>query len=148
MIRQAVAHDEAEISDCAEQADARYVQLIGRKPAPMVADFASQIAAGDVFIAADDQGQFQGFIVFYAEKEHVLLENIAVHPRAAGRGVGKQLVQFCEQAARDWGLASVHLYTNQKMTENLLIYPRLGYAEVARHAEDGFDRVYFEKRLV
>ncbi|MEO1950189.1 GNAT family N-acetyltransferase [Thioclava sp.] len=147
MIRQAVAHDEAEISDCAEQAYARYVPLIGRKPAPMVADFASQIVAGDVFIAADEQGQFQGFIVFYPEKEHMLLENVAVHPRAAGRGVGKQLVEFCEQAARGWGLAAVHLYTNEKMTENLSIYPKLGYVEVGRCTEDGFNRVYFEKVL-
>jgi len=42
---------------------------------------------------------------------------------------------------------AVHLYTNEKMTDNLSIYPRLGYVEVARRHEDGFDRVFFEKRL-
>jgi hypothetical protein len=34
------------------------------------------------------------------------------------------------------------------MTENLSIYPRLGYVEVARRSEDGFNRVFFEKQLV
>jgi ribosomal protein S18 acetylase RimI-like enzyme len=147
MIRKAEAADEAEIRDCAEQAYARYVPLIGRKPAPMLADFAAQIAAGEVYVATDDLGIFQGFVVFRAEKDHVLLENVAVLPRAAGRGVGRDLIGFCENATRKRGLKAVHLYTNEKMTENLSIYPRLGYVEVARHTEDGFNRVYFEKSL-
>lgn len=33
------------------------------------------------------------------------------------------------------------------MTDNLSIYPRLGYVEVERRLEDGFNRVFFEKRL-
>jgi hypothetical protein len=45
MIRQAEASDEPKIRDCAEQAYARYVPLIGRTPAPMIADFAAQIAS-------------------------------------------------------------------------------------------------------
>lgn len=77
MIRQAKAQDEAYIRQCAELAYARYVQLIGRKPAPMTADFAAQIAAGDVFVATDHHDRFQGFIVFYAEEGHILLENVA-----------------------------------------------------------------------
>lgn len=148
MIRQAIADDEPAIRECAEQAYSRYVPLIGRKPAPMLADFASQIAGGEVYVATDDQDNFLGFIVFYAEDQHMLLENIAVLPRAAGRGVGKALVNFCEAAAQRRGLNSVHLYTNEKMTENLSIYPKLGYAEVDRRSEDGFNRVYFEKTLL
>jgi ribosomal protein S18 acetylase RimI-like enzyme len=147
MIRQATASDEPEIRECAEQAYARYVPLIGRKPAPMVADFSTQIADGEVFVATDDQGGFQGFVVFYAEGNHMLLENVAVLPRAAGRGVGKALINFCENAARERDLDAVHLYTNEKMSENLSIYPKLGYSEVGRRIEDGFNRVYFEKKL-
>lgn len=147
MIRQARASDEAAIRDCAEQAYARYVPLIGRKPAPMVADFAAQIAAGEVYVATDDCDALQGFVVFYAEDGHMLLENVAVLPRAAGRGVGKTLIAFCEDAARQRGVNTVRLYTNEKMTENLSIYPKLGYVEVARRTESGFNRVFFEKAL-
>lgn len=147
MIRPAEASDEPEIRDCAEQAYARYVPLMGRKPAPMVADFAAQIAAGEVYVATDDQGAFLGFIVFYAEDGHIMLENVAVLPRAAGRGVGKMLIGFCENATRQRGMNAVHLYTNEKMTDNLSIYPKLGYVEVARRTESGFNRVYFEKAL-
>lgn len=148
MIRLAIATDEPEVRQCAEQAYARYVPLIGRKPAPMTADFARQIAQGVVYVASDDQSAFQGFIVFYAEQGHMLLENVAVLPSAAGRGVGKALIGFCENAARQRGINAVHLYTNEVMTENLAIYPRLGYVKVGQRTEDGFKRVYFEKALV
>lgn len=139
--------DEPEVRTCAEQAYARYVPAMGRKPAPMVADFATQIADGHVYVATDGEGGFEGFIVFYAEDGHVMLENVAVLPSVAGRGVGKRLIAFCEAAARQRGFGSVHLYTNEKMIENLSIYPRLGYVEVGRRTEAGFNRVYFEKPL-
>ncbi|MDR2319808.1 MAG: GNAT family N-acetyltransferase [Pseudomonas sp.] len=148
MIRLVVATDEPEVRQCAEQAYARYVPLIGRKPAPMTADFARQIADGVVYVATDDRAVFQGFIVFYAEHGHMLLENVAVLPSAAGQGVGKALIRFCEDAARQQGVGAVHLYTNEKMTENLSIYPKLGYVNVGQRTEDGFKRVYFEKTLV
>jgi GNAT superfamily N-acetyltransferase len=103
---------------------------------------------GEVYIATDDHDTFQGFIVFYPEEGHILLENVAVLPRAAGRGVGKTLIGFCENAARQRGMNAVHLYTNEKMTDNLSIYPKFGYVEVARRTEHGFNRVYFEKSLI
>lgn len=124
-----------------------YVTLIGRKPAPMVADFAQQIASDQVHVAVDGNDELQGFIVFFPKDDHMFLENVAVRPEVAGRVVGKSLIQFCEAEAQRLGLGAVHLYTNEKMTENLSIYPRLGYQEVARRSEDGFDRVFFEKHF-
>lgn len=148
MIRKAVATDEDAVRACAEQAYAQYVQVIGRKPAPMLADFGAQIAAGQVYVAIGDQGELRGFIVFFAVDQHMFLENVAVSEAGRGKGIGKSLIQFCETQALRLGLGSVHLYTNAKMSDNLSIYPRLGYVEVERRSEDGFDRVYFEKALV
>ncbi|MDZ5602005.1 GNAT family N-acetyltransferase [Pseudomonas sp. RP23018S] len=147
MIRPARPTDEPEIRTCAEQAYARYVPLIGRKPAPMFADYAAQIAAAQVSVALRDH-VFLGFIVFYAVDRHMLLENVAVMPACAGQGVGKALIDHCEQAARQQRLTDVQLYTHQRMTDNLAIYTRLGYVEVGRRTEDGFQRVYFEKTLL
>ncbi|SFB03058.1 Acetyltransferase (GNAT) family protein [Rhizobium sp. NFR07] len=147
MIRQAATADEAAIRSCAERAYTRYVAAIGRKPAPMVADFAAQIAEGQVHVAAGKAGELQGFIVFFPKGEVMFLENVAVEPTAAGRGIGKSLIAFCEAEARRLGLAAVTLYTNEKMVENLSIYPKLGYVETDRRSEDGFNRVFFEKRL-
>lgn len=147
MIRLAEAKDEPAIRECAQKAYARYIPEIGRKPAPMTADYAAQIAAGIVYVATGEDAALQGFVVFYAQNGYVLLENVAVLPSAAGRGVGKSLIGFCENAGRQLGMSAVHLYTNEKMTDNLSIYPRLGYVQVALRTEHGFKRVYFEKNL-
>ena len=147
MIRLANEEDASAIRDCADQAYTQYIARIGQKPAPMVADFEAQIASEQVHVATDNDGVFQGFIVFFPEDQHILLENVAVLPSAAGKGVGKSLIQFCEDEGRRHGFERVLLYTNEKMTENLSIYPRLGYAEVERRTENGFNRVFFEKRI-
>lgn len=146
-VRPAVAADEAAVRGCAEAAYAQYVAAIGRKPAPMVADFAGQIAEGVVHVAEGADGTVLGFIVFFPRGEHMFLENVAVADAAAGQGIGRALIGFCEAEARRLGLASVQLYTNEKMVANLSIYPHLGYAEIGRRTEDGFNRVYFEKRV-
>ncbi|MBP7243107.1 GNAT family N-acetyltransferase [Amaricoccus sp.] len=148
VIRQAGRRDEAALRECAALAYARYAPRIGREPAPMRADFAALIDAGEVHVATDADGRLQGFVVFRAmEAGYVLLESVAVLPGAAGRGVGRALILFCEDAARRGGAGAVRLYANEKMVENLALYPRLGYAETGRRVEDGFRRVHFEKRL-
>lgn len=144
MIRQAVPSGEPEVRTCAEQAYPRYVPAMGRTPVPMVADFPAQIAGGHVYVATDDKGVLEGFIVFYAEEGHVMLENVAVLPSVAGRGVGKRLIAFCEDTARPRLFGAVHL-SNEKMIENLSIHTRLGHVEVGQRSEAGFNRVYFEK---
>ena len=113
----------------------------------MTADYAAAIAAGEVHVAVDQADRTNGFIVFRAADGAMLLDTVAVRPETQGRGVGLSLIAVCEAAARRAGLPCVRLYTNAKMTANLALYPRLGYAETARRSEDGFDRVYFEKSL-
>lgn len=147
MIRKAVEDDEEAVRACAEEAYAPYIPVIGRKPAPMLADYQAQIAAGQVHLATGVAGELLGFIVFFPLDRHMQLENVAVLKAASGQGVGKSLIQFCEAKALRLGLAGVRLYTNEKMTDNLAIYPRIGYLEVERRTENGFSRVFFEKRL-
>ncbi|MDH1262082.1 GNAT family N-acetyltransferase [Pseudomonas sp. GD03944] len=147
MIRQANTTDLTAIRTCAQRAYGRYVAAIGRPPAPMGADFAALIEAGQVQVYVAAGGEVVGFIVFYPSADHMLLESVAVQPEAAGQGIGKALIRHCEDAARRQGLCAVRLYTNEKMTDNLAIYPRLGYREVGRREEDGFRRVFFEKSL-
>jgi GNAT superfamily N-acetyltransferase len=122
------------------------VKVIGREPAPMAADFATQIARGQVWVMRSG-AELCGFIVFYQRDAAMFLENVAVHPKWHGTGVGKHLITFCETTARDLGLMRVKLYTNVAMARNLTLYPHLGYRETDRRSEDGFQRVYFEKRL-
>ena len=147
MIRPAVPADEGAITRCARTAYAQYVTVIGQKPAPMLADYALKIAAGHVYVAVDGHDAVEGFVVFYQQEDHLHLENIAVFSHLAGQGIGKALIAYCEAQARALGLGSVQLYTNEKMTNNAIMYKRLGYSETERRKEDGFSRIYFAKRL-
>ncbi len=149
MIRPARPADLDAIRRCARAAYAPFTERIGREPAPMVADFAAALATGSLFVEADEKaGGIAGFIVFYPRGDHVHLENVAVEPARQGRGVGRKLIAFAERRARQLGYHRIELYTNAKMSENLALYPRLGYREFGRRIEDGFDRVYFTKALV
>lgn len=145
-IRQAQPADEAAIRACAEAAYARYVPRIGRRPAPMDTDFGVAIVQGAAHVAQQG-GQVVGFILFFPDGGAMRLESVAVRPDVAGQGIGQRLIDHCEGVARRAGCAAVRLYTNAKMAENLRLYPRLGYRQVDRRSEDGYDRVYFEKRL-
>lgn len=146
-IRQARPTDEVAVRSCAKDAYEQYIVAIGKKPAPMVADFASLIAAGHVHVAVGSNSDIVGFVIFWSEGDCVLLENVAVKPEMTGRGIGWCLIDFCERAAQRLGATSIKLYTNEKMIENLSIYPHLGYREIERRTESGFNRVFFEKSI-
>ncbi len=123
-----------------------FVALIGQQPAPMNTDYAKAIGHGAVWVAERD-GELVGLIVVELAEGYVLLENVAVAPRARGTGVGSQLLQVAEDRARAEGLGEVRLYTNEAMTENLTYYPRHGYRETHRCVQDGFSRVFFSKAV-
>ena len=76
-LRKAHELDAPLIAHCARAAYAMYVARIGREPAPMVADFASQIRDGHVFVVGDE-GKVLGYVVFYPRGDHIHLENVAV----------------------------------------------------------------------
>jgi len=125
---------------------AMYVPRIGREPAPVTVDHAGLVAAGRTSVVEAD-GEIAGVIVLIPGGDHLLVENVAVAPNAQGRGLGRELMAFAERRAAELGMAELRLYTNQLMTENLALYPALGYTETGRRVEDGFARVYFSKRI-
>jgi ribosomal protein S18 acetylase RimI-like enzyme len=77
----------------------------------------------------------------------MLLDNIAVSPDGQGLGLGRALLAYAEQSARDGGFSAIRLYTHEKMTRNQAIYARAGYVETRRVEERGLRRVYMEKPL-
>ena len=143
-IRLANLDNLTDVQSCACSAYSHYVERMGREPAPMQADFASHIRQGQVHVAFRGEA-FGGYVVFYPKEGNIHLENVAVVPALFGNGIGKTLMEYVEQSARTDGFSTVELYTNEAMTENLAIYPKLGYIETARKQQDGFNRVFFRK---
>jgi GNAT superfamily N-acetyltransferase len=127
-VRSADATDVAALRVIAAADYDRYVHRIGRAPAPMTADYMHAVLVG--------------------QPGHLLLENVADLPAAQGRGIGTRLMTLAEDLARSLHLGEIRLYTNEAMTENLTYYPRHGYVETHRAEQDGFQRVFFRKRLI
>ena len=146
ILRRATPDDVAAIGACAEAAYEKYVPRMGRKPAPMVADFAGHVAAGEAFVLMLGD-VLAGYIVMMPRADCVFVENVAVDPERQGQGLGDRLMGLAEEEARRHGLPEVSLYSNVKMFENFGFYGRLGFVETERLHEDGFDRVYMMKRL-
>ena len=146
-ITRATPEDEPLIKLCAQDAFEQYIADIGQKPAPMIADYGSLISSGSIFVAKSSDKTLLGFIVFYQKDNCFLLQSIAVRSDATGKGIGKRMIAFCEEQAKQSGVGSVKLCTNEKMLKNISIYPHLGYHETVRRAQDGFNRVFFKKIL-
>lgn len=145
-IRPAAAAEIAALAAIADRAYRKYVARIGRRPPPMDPDFAAHIAAGEVQVL-ERAGALAGFVIWRPAGDHVFIDNVAVDPAHAGRGLGKALLAWVEDRAAALGIRELRLYTNARMTENLAMYPRLGWEMTDRRIEHGLDRFYFRKRL-
>ena len=145
-LRPAEMSDLEFVKDCAVSAYELYVERIGKKPAPMVADFKTQIKDNqvEIILFANDS---LGYCVSFETANSLFIENIAILPMHQGKGLASKVFEILENRARSAGLQSLTLYTNEKMHENLMFYPKLGFVETQRKEEYGFRRVFFEKQI-
>jgi ribosomal protein S18 acetylase RimI-like enzyme len=145
-VRLATPADLPAVREVVRAAYARYLDRMDRPPAPMLAGYAAEVESGRLWVTGDPvAGLIELSVTKPGGSLHVA--NVAVHPSAQGTGLGRRLMEFAEQQARQRGLDRLDLYTNEVMTENQAIYARLGYRETARRTEDGYRRVYLQKIL-
>ena len=145
-VRSAAGSDAAAARACVVEAFKPYVQRIGKAPAPMLLDYPALIAAGCVWVAEVD-ARLEGVLVQYETLDGFYVDAVAVSARCRGSGVGRALLEFAEAEALRRGFASIYLCTNSRMTENQRLYPRIGYVEIDRRADAGYDRVFYRKAL-
>lgn len=146
-IRLAQAEDQSKIETIAEEAYTLYLERMDKKPFPMLDDYKAHIEAKHIYLLEDNE-QIVGYVVLIPEnKTTVLLDNIGVSPRFQKKGYGRKLMFFAEKWTKEQGYANIILYTNIVMRENLVYYPKLGYAETHRIQEKGYSRVYFKKEV-
>lgn len=146
VIEPAAIADRAAIERVVNDAYAKYVARIGKKPGPMLDDYAALITAGEVWVLRDGDG-VAGVLVLKDAGDYLLLDNIAVAPDRQGSGLGRRLMDFADREAGRRGYRELRLYTHALMHENQRIYGALGWEEYARGNEAGYDRVFMCKRL-
>ncbi len=143
-LRRATAADLPAIKAIIDAAYAKYLTRMDKLPAPVFRDYGPSVEDGTTWVAGSP---VMAVLTLYPRGDHLLVENIAVHPGAQGGGLGRALMSFAEQEATRRGFTRMALVTHEAMTENQAIYGRLGYIEVDRRAEDGYRRIYMEKPL-
>lgn len=67
-----------------------YVARIGRRPAPMTADYTAIAISGTAWVA-EQSGRLVGLLVLEPAEDHLLLDNVAVAPQEQGVGVGSRI---------------------------------------------------------
>jgi GNAT superfamily N-acetyltransferase len=145
-LRPATPADAAGVAACVCEAYVHYIERVGRQPGPMLEDYAKVIAGSAVHVAVD-AGKVVGAIVMMETAEGFYVDNVAVRPAVKGLGIGRALLQFAEQQARQRGYASIYLATHELMVENRSLYKRIGYVEYDHMVVNGFPRVFMRKAL-
>jgi ribosomal protein S18 acetylase RimI-like enzyme len=128
----------------------KYIERIGKPPAPMLADYYDLMQSHQIYVLCQDEtSAIVGSIVLGLPQgsSSVDINNLVVDPSQQGRGFGKALMMCAEDVARDNSRTSLDLYTNVKMYENFALYNRMGFKEIGRRTESGYERVYFKKDL-
>jgi len=145
-LRSAVESDVAAIGALVASAYEHYIDRMGKPPGPMLDDYAQVVRAHRVRVAIHGD-EIVGVSVLIDQPDGILLDNVAVSPKHQGYGIGKQLIAAAEKESRALGHDSIDLYTHELMSENIAMYARIGYREVARREVNGYRRVYMRKDL-
>jgi len=146
-VRAARIEDATAITECVTAAYQHYIDRIGSPPGPMLADYSQVIQKYHVLVLSCETNII-GVLVLIRQPRNLLVDNVAIHPACQRRGLGRQLLAYAEKEARRLGLPAITLYTNERMTENIELYKRLGYIETARKTEHGYKRIYMNKILM
>ena len=148
-LRLAESRDLATVTDLTRRAYEHYVSILGGEPWPMLVDYASRIAAGEVQLL-EDAGAAIALLVTEDHGDHLHIFSIAVLPAHQSRGIGRQLLSAAETIARQMDRQVLTLCTHEKMTRNIGIYRRYGFSEVRRRPNPnhaGWTLVDMEKPL-
>jgi 2-methylisocitrate lyase-like PEP mutase family enzyme/GNAT superfamily N-acetyltransferase len=149
-LRPATTADASAITALARKAYARWTELIGVPPVPVVADYPAMLADQshwEGWVLPGKHNALEAALILHIEPDKFEVYNITVDESAAGQGVGRQLMLFAERRARERGYREISLYTNVKMLSNRAFYGRLGYEETGRISRAGRQAVTMAKRL-
>jgi 2-methylisocitrate lyase-like PEP mutase family enzyme/ribosomal protein S18 acetylase RimI-like enzyme len=149
-LRPAAIADAPAIAALSRRAYARWTELIGMPPTPVIADYRAMLADSDdweSWVLPGKDGALDACLVISVAPEEFEVWNVAVAPELAGDGLGRKLMLFAERRARERGYREIALYTNIKMVANRAFYGRLGYEETGRKSVRGRQAVTMAKRL-
>jgi ribosomal protein S18 acetylase RimI-like enzyme len=125
-----------------------FAQNGGDAPADLSAIRDAYLTAGGEFLV----GEVDGALVAMGALRRVStasaeIKRMRVHPRWQGQGFGRMLLDGLEARARELGFTTVRLDTTVRQHVARALYEDAGYKMVGTGHENGFELVYYEKRL-
>ena len=109
---------------------------------PSAEDLAAFQRDGRAWVAADEADRPVGYVLVAVVDDNAHVEQVSVHPRHAGRGLGRSLLDVVEEWARCRGLLALTLTTYAEVPWNAPYYQRLGFAVLAdEEVPEGLRRV-------
>lgn len=130
-----------------EELAARFVEAFdpASQPAPKRRDFSAPAGA---FVVARRLEEIVGCGALKTLSPGVaLVTRMWVRPRARRGGLGAAILETLEARARELGIPSVRLDTNQVLSEAQALYRKHGYREVPRFTHHPHAHFWFEKKL-
>lgn len=146
-IEPAKLEDVANIRSMINDAYSKYIERLGKPPAPMHTDHDNLVRKGGVFVLRSAES-ILGSISLSKFGYSFKINDLVVDVSAQERGYDTMLMDFAEDVAGQQGLTAVTLCTNERMYESIAFYKRRGFREIGRRTECGYRRVYFRKELV
>ena len=89
--------------------------------------FELAIAAPDLLSVVACDGQVSGYLVACPDVNDLLIANVAVDPRARGRGLGRVLLDQAIDRAREFNLAGCKLDVRMSNERAQRLYDRIGF---------------------
>ena len=143
VFRSAAKSDHLAINAIALKAYEKYVERMGKEPAPM----RPIIQKEDVVFVCEDNKQVIAFAILVKVNDQITLDSIAVDPSHQKKGIGNNFIKFIEEYLMEQKVNKYQLYTNEMMFENIDWYQKIGFKIFKKVTEKGFNRIYFEKQL-
>lgn len=88
-------------------------------------------------------GAAVGALRLVVEPDRLVVRRVAVDPSQQGRGVGRALMEWAHEHARQLGVGSVRLGVRAQLPGNLAFYEGLGYRVKRAHTYPGTEEVHW-----
>ncbi|MGK8525333.1 GNAT family N-acetyltransferase [Nocardia asteroides] len=138
MIRPATTHDLPALQDIERAAGKPFAEIgmtaVADDDPPTVAALREFQQAGRAWVWTDDDSPI-GYLVVSVVDGNAHIEQVSVHPRYAGRRIGKRLLDRAARWAADAGLPALTLTTFTEVPWNGPYYQRLGFRYLSAEEE-------------
>ena len=145
-IRRGAAGDVDLIRSFTRAAYAKWIPLIGREPLPMAADYETALRQHRFDLLYKD-GVLAALIETITRDDHLHIQNLCVSPKFQRLGLGRQLLNYAQEMAKQKNLPALRLDTNKYFTGNVDLYLRHGFSIAWEKPVDGGVHVHMVKHM-